>query len=142
MEEFEFPVILFGKDFVDVSSTQNDLTTTTSTALKKGVFSDLLLVDSRAMAVKITGAKTVGGIGPFGGYNIFGNRKIRIELETRGTPDPIAIDQVKTRVLKDFRKWHGWASRGDFEALSERIRNAQTVREIAELMASPGVSGT
>jgi hypothetical protein len=76
-----FPVLCFYGDLVRTRESYDKLTTTTAAGLKNGYFRDLLLVDSGGRAIRLTDARKLRGIGPFFGYNIFMNQRIKVELE-------------------------------------------------------------
>ncbi|MFH1932549.1 MAG: hypothetical protein ABIN18_13305 [Pseudomonadota bacterium] len=97
-------------------------------------FENLLLVDSDGNALKVHGAKKICGVGRCWGYNIFLNQRIRAELIFEGEFFPISVDEVRKYVLMSFKRWHGWATRGDFKELVRSIHKAQSIREIIELL--------
>ncbi len=70
----------------------------------------MLIVEASGKAYKVTSAKKLHGVGPFWGYNIFLNQKIKVELLFEGKPFQITADEVKKRVLLSFKKWHGCAT--------------------------------
>jgi hypothetical protein len=57
-----------------------------------------------------------------------------VELEAEGEPAIISLEELKTLILKSFRERHGWSTRGDFEELPKRVREAGTIGEIIELL--------
>lgn len=129
-----FPVLCFSQDIVSVSESADQLTTCSKVGLKKGYFRKLIIIDSAGALYKVNGAKKLCGVGPFWGYNIFLNQKIRVELSFKENPSPVSLQEVKNMVFMSFRKWHGWATRGDFEELNDKITNAQTFSEVIELL--------
>ncbi len=131
----KFPVLRFSQMLVGVKNKEDDLTTCTKVALKKGFFDDMLIVEASGKAYKVTGAKKLHSVGPFGGYNVFLNQKIKVELLFEGNPFQITADEVKRRVLLSFKKRHGWSTRGDFEELQDSIKNAQSILEIIQLLS-------
>lgn len=131
----KFPVLRFSQMLVGVKNKEDDLTTCTKVALKKGFLDDMLIVEASGKAYKVTGVKKLHGVGPFGGYNIFLNQKIKIELLFEGKPFQITADEVKKRVLLSFKKRHAWSTRGDFEELQDSIKNAQSILEIIQLLS-------
>ena len=64
--------------------TVDALTTCTKVALKNGYFDDLLIVDANGVGYQVKGARKLHGVGPFFGYNIFLNQRIKVELLTDG----------------------------------------------------------
>jgi hypothetical protein len=133
--DLRFPVIYFCVPFLaSVEHNFETLTTATKVGLKKGSFDNMLIVGSDGKAVKIRNARKLHGIGPFWGYNIFLNQKIKVELVKDGDIFDISIDDVRNRVLQSFKKWHGWAARGDFRELKREIERTQTISEIINLL--------
>lgn len=131
---FEFPVICFFGKFVRVEESFDSLTQTTKTGIKNGIFRDLLIVDSAVTAFHVKDAKKVNGIGFLGGWNIFLNQKIRVELEIEEEPKKTTLDEVKQKVLKCFFAWHGWSSGGNLPELKKRVQAAASVRELASVL--------
>jgi hypothetical protein len=109
-------------------------------ALRNGWFENLSVVDSKGIKLSIAGAKKLRGVGFLWGYNIFLNQRIKVELFTKGAPTQASISDVKQLVLNSFRKWHGWASRGDFDELRDAVKNASSIPEIIALLRSRDVT--
>ena len=133
----EYPVLCFSQNLVRVKNSLEDLTTCSKTALRNGYFSNLEVVDSRGHIVRVHGARKLSGVGMFWGYNIFLNQRIKVELFFEAQPVQIALANVKGKVLKSFNKWHGWASRDDFEELVANVKAAKSVPEIVALVSDP-----
>ena len=131
----KFPVLRFSQNLVGVQRAEDDLTTCTKVALKKGFFNEMLVLEESGKAYKVKGAKKLHGVGPFWGYNIFLNQMIKVELLFEGNPFQITVDEVKKRVLLSFKRRHGWSTRGDFEELRERVKNAKSILEIIRLLS-------
>jgi hypothetical protein len=128
--DLSYPIICIHKGIMFTVSSWDSLTTTTSVALRKGLFRDLEIIDSMGRCVIVRNAKFLSGIRFFWGYNIFFNRRIRVELEITDLQKSMSVETVKARVLQDFREWHGWESRGDFDTLKTSVENATTISEI------------
>lgn len=131
----KFPVLRFSQNLVGVQRAEDELTTCTKVALKKGFFNEMLVLEESGKAYKVKGAKKLHGVGPFWGYNIFLNQMIKVELLFEGNPFQITVDEVKKRVLLSFKRRHGWSTRGDFEELRERVKNAKSILEIIRLLS-------
>jgi hypothetical protein len=130
-DSLAFPVIYFGRDgTMGVASTADQLQTCTRVALKKGYFRGLRIVDSMSREFAVADAKKVGTVGPFFGLNIFLNQRIRVRLEFVDTPRQATPEELKALVLRYFKKWHGWESRGDLDSLQERVQEMRSVPEI------------
>jgi len=126
----EFPVLLFHPEYGMVVKDWDTLTTTTKVALTNKVFDNLLIVDSSGKAFRVNGARKLHGIGPFGGFNIFLNQKIRVEPNFAGEPSQMSLEALKKRVFQSFEEWHGWSSAINFEEMKERVRTATSIKEI------------
>lgn len=133
--EFDFPIICFDRDSLRVRKDWDSLVTTTTAGVKNRMFDNILIVDANGTAVRVKSARKLHGVGPFWGYNIFLNRRIRVELVFDGEPFPMSVDDVRRLVLDSFRKWHGWRTRGDFKELKASVQNAQSVGEIIRLVS-------
>lgn len=131
---FEFPVICFWNKFVRLSDSYDNLTHTTKAGVKNGMFKDLLIVDSSMMAFRVIDAKKAHGIGLFGGWSIFLNQRIRVDLEIQEEPKIITLDEVKQKVLLSFSDWHGWASGGNLQELKRRVQMASSLGELASIL--------
>ena len=56
---------------VGVKNKEDDLTTCTKIAPKKGPFDDMLIVEASGKAYKVKAAKKLHGVGPFFGIRYF-----------------------------------------------------------------------
>ena len=131
LNDLTFPVLCFSQNLVRVSQTVDALTTCSRPALRKGgYYSNLFLVDSAGTGLRVTGAEKLHGVGPFWGYNIFLNRRIRVRLNIDNVSIMVRLAEVKQRVLNSFEQWHGWSSRGDFDNLKASIEKATSIPEI------------
>ena len=130
----KFPVLSFSEELVEVVKTEKELTTCSSAALRR-YFTDLLLIDSNGKAVCVNGAKKLHIVWRFWQSVIFLNPIIKVEL-LAGELFSTSIDDVRKKVLISFKRWHGWSTRGDFKELQERVKTAQSVTEIVQLLQS------
>lgn len=134
--DLHYPVLCFTKYGVSTKKTDAELTTTFQASLDKGWFRNAEIVDSTAAKYRVADAKKVSGVGPFWGYSLFFSRRIRVELLIEKVADEVPTDEVRQRILKDFRNWHGWESRGDFEELRAAVEKAPTVAEVIRLVTA------
>src|SRR5690606_14591101 len=125
-EQLAVPILCIRGDTIFTCRTINELTTTTASALRGGLFTGLRLIDSNGLEATIDSVKKLGGVGPFWGFNIFLNQRIRVALEIEMTGQTLTTEQVRQIVMRDFRNWHGWASREDFGQLKDAVKNALT----------------
>jgi len=131
-----FPVICFHRQFALLVKDWGGLTTTTKAALKRGNFDNLLIVDSTGQAVRVKGARYLHSVGPFGGYNIFLNQRIKVALEYNGAPFQMSLEEVKERIFRSFEEWEGWSSGSNLEELQEQIQHAASIKEIFNIIFS------
>jgi hypothetical protein len=134
--DFNYPVIAFQKGggywiYRDSSS----VVTANRTALKKGYLNDLLLVDSDGRAIKIESATKLHGVGPFFGFNIFFQRRIKVELKFKDAPFAVSPDEVRNWVFKSWKEFPIDESAGNFDERKSRIEAASSVAEIIGILA-------
>ncbi|MFA5262758.1 MAG: hypothetical protein WC378_02965 [Opitutaceae bacterium] len=133
-EPLNFPVLCIHKATIFTVRTLDALTSTTAAALRGGLFTKLRVIDSIGVEYVVSSAKKLKGIGPFFGYNLFLNQRIRVALDLEPTGKVFSSDEVRALVLKDFRGWHGWESRDDFDQLKQGVASAASVGEILRLV--------
>lgn len=133
-EALRFPVLCIHKGTIFTVRSLDELTRTTAAAFRGGLFTRLRLIDSGGVEVVVSSARKLHGIGRFFGYNIFLNQRIRIALDIEPTGTTLLADDVRSLVLKDFRNWHGWESRDDFEKLKGAVKIAASVEDILRIV--------
>jgi len=129
-----FPTVSFSKGVALVSRRSTDLATCRMAGLRRGWFNDLQLVDSSGKGWQVDGARKLHGVGPLWGYNIFLNQQIKIDLLSSKGPFAVSVDDLRERVLRSFRTWHGWEEDGTYDALKADIGRAHSVSEIISLL--------
>jgi len=112
----------------------DDLTQSTKAALRNGYFSGQLIVDSTGKALKVGGAKKLHGVGPFCGYNVFLNQRIKVELQLDGELSQVDLSQTRERVLKALRGSQGWDAGDDADALIASVEQAKSISDIASII--------
>jgi hypothetical protein len=130
----QFPVLCFAQSIVRVKQNPDELTTCTKVALRNKFFDNMLIVEMGGKGYKVKGAKKLRGVGPFWGYNIFLNQKVKVDLLFEGKPFQVSLDEVKERIFQSFKTRQGWSTRDDFEELRDRVKNAGSISEIAQLL--------
>jgi len=95
----------------------------------------VLIVSRSGRVYPVGGARKVDTIGPFRGWNIFLNQRIRVERIAAGDPYVIGLEKLRGRVFESFRTWHGWQSAEDFEELESRVRDAAPVAGIIDALS-------
>jgi hypothetical protein len=134
--DLRYPVLCFTKYGIATKKTDAELTTSFQASLKKGWFRNAEIIDSNGVNYRVADAKKSGGVGPFFGYSLFFSRRIKVDLAIEKMADAVPVADVRQRILKDFRDWHGWESRGDFDELKAAVEKASTVGEIIRLVTS------
>jgi len=134
--DLQYPVLCFTKYGIATKKTDVELITTFQASLDKGWFRNAEIIDSGGTKYRVLDAKKIGGVGPFWGYSLFFSRRISVELLLDEIVDETPISDVRKRILKDFRDWHGWESRGDFDELKAAVEKASTVAEIIRLVTT------
>jgi hypothetical protein len=136
VEDLRYPVLCFSQHLARVSQTADALTTCSNLALRKGgYYENLLVVDSAGVGLRIKGTEKVRGVGPFWGYNIFLNQRVKVRPHIDGAPIQASLAEVKRYVLDSFDRWHGWSTRGDFEELKTSVKAATSIPEIIERLS-------
>jgi hypothetical protein len=92
-------------------------------------------------ALTRTTAAALRGVGPFWGYNLFLNQRVRVALDVVPTAKTYTVDEVRKLVMGDFEKWRGWSSRADFEELESSVSRASSSAEILRLVTSAAQDG-
>jgi len=135
-DDLTYPVLgVFRNGSLKIAATPAYLTTYTMRGLRRGHFDNLRIVDSRSNWFRVRSARRLHGVGRFGGYNLFFNQWIRVQLEIEDEHREATVEEVKDLVIKDFDAWDGWKSRGDFDVLVRRVRGARTVPELLSVLA-------
>ena len=134
IDSLKYPALAFVWGMVFPVRSADDATQCTKVALKNGYFSNQLMVDSTGKAVKIKGAKKLHGVGPFWGYNIFLNQRIRVELILEGQPFQMDVNEVRGRVLNSMRGHHGWDASIDYDELIASIERTESIYQITGIV--------
>jgi hypothetical protein len=130
-----FPLLAFNQGILQLEDDDEDLTTCSPGALKKGGWYDgLFLVDSDGRSYKIKGARKLHRVG--GLLLWMFNPRIRVELEV-GEESTISLEDVKQRVRSNLRSWHGWESGGNEDEIRAEVDAATTFRELFEAVRDP-----
>lgn len=126
----DYPVLRFAHGMLFPARSPSDLDECTKVALKNGIFEGLLLVDASGRTMAVQSARKLRGVGPFWGYNIFLNQRIKVDLVLRAAP-ALAFEDVREKVLMALRgpqRWHASADVGDLQGA---IAGAASIRELA-----------
>jgi hypothetical protein len=129
-----FPILSLTKRAALVSRNADELPTCGKGGLRNGWFNSLLLVDSNGQGWVVNGARKLHGVGPFWGYNIFLNQRIKVDLLISDGPFRASVEDVRNRVLKSLRNWHGGATDGGVEELKQAVEGAASISEIISFL--------
>jgi len=94
----------------------------------EGVF----IVDSDGWSPTVTKIVKVGTIGPFWGWNILGEQRIRLAYTFDEKWKHMSVEEVKARTLESFRS-SDWREQEDFDELREGVVRAQSIRELIQI---------
>lgn len=125
-----FPVIAIKTGFAQRFDTWEQLTTTTASAIRRGRFTGLMIVDSDGQAVMIDRAQDVRGIGRFRGWTVFLNRRVRVELVQERPSFGISASELKTRLAAAFREDPVWQGSTELPAMQRRLAAAVDIDEV------------
>lgn len=127
-EELEFPCLAIRGG--GISTFPWKTIASTALALRKGYFDGLTLVDCTGSEFAVISAAKQRGLGRFRGWNLFLNQRIAVRLEVEPTGKRYSVDELRQRVLKDFKRWDGWAARDRFGELTKMVERATSCAEI------------
>jgi hypothetical protein len=130
-ELLHYPVLEFSKGMVFPARSVEELEQCSSPALRSGFFNNLMLIDSDGKTLKIVGARKLRSVGPFFGFNIFMNQRIKVALTASGPEQGSGIEDVRRLVLGAIRGRQGWTSMEDIDELAVIVERASSVSEIA-----------
>jgi len=137
VDDLHFPALgRLSNGMLDVLPTADHLTLNTANGLRGGFYTGYELVDSGGRWFRVLSARKVGGVGPFGGFNLLLGQKIRVELEVEDEQRQATIEEVQKLVLSEFATESSWQSRDDFDALEDRIKSSRTVSELLQHLAN------
>mgnify|MGYP000853456588 CR=1 FL=1 len=132
--KISFPVICFYGFLLRIRTDRDDLVITTTAGVKNGMFDNMLVVGVDGKAVRVKSARKLQGIGFLWGFNPMVGRRIKVELLYDGEPFVMSVDEVRSKVLNSFEKWHGWKTREDYDELKASVEKAVSIEEIIRLV--------
>jgi hypothetical protein len=130
VDAIDFPILCFTQGIVFAKYNLESLSTCTTAALRYGYFDRMWFVDSSYSKFRVKSAGKLYGVGPFWGYDIFLNRRIRVQLTWETESHKLPLEEIKQSIFKSFKNWHGWASADGFDELQLSVKNAHTLLEI------------
>ncbi len=102
-------------------------------ALRRGFFSGMALVDSNGQTYAVREVSEAGTAGPFSGLRLLKSRRIRLslELELGRKMDLPEVVALVTQAIERFpRQWEAVESTTD---TTGRVRRQLSIREVVEL---------
>ncbi|SCY35564.1 hypothetical protein [Desulfoluna spongiiphila] len=140
-KEIVYPVLCFSQGVIYIAVNEEALTTCNANAIKKGWFKKMVIVAPDGMKYTVSDARKIHGVGPFWGYNIFLNQKVKVGIDFEGKPSQVNVYDVKKLVEKSLESWDGWVSSGSFNEIQEKIKEAKTIKEIVDVLYSEQCKG-
>jgi hypothetical protein len=133
MEQFKYPVVCFFEDgLLNYARNSIDLSESNLVLLKKGVYKNLIIIDSEGKKYKIISVKKRKSRGLFWGISILNLQNIYINFITDVEVEQLTLDEFKKEVFKQHRK-HGQIVGGFlFKQEITIIKNANSIKEIIE----------
>jgi hypothetical protein len=132
----KFPVIGFGKDSsVTIFKDNDELSRCTKVAFKNGYHKGLAVIDSAGIQYEVVGAKRIGTIGPFWGYNLLLDQKLKVELEINNS-HPVQLVEIKEKI----RRWvnkdkHLWESEhGSIKTMEDKVEKTTDFESLLLLL--------
>jgi len=111
--DLAYPVLFLYKDLLSDARTEEELTTTTSRALRLGFFNGLRVIDSNGRQYTVTKARFLHGVGRVWGYNIFLGRMIRVALDLAGIHQHAPeLDLAGSGLVRGNRDYQGMPAHG------------------------------
>ena len=134
LSELRFPVLCFSADDIFPVRSCTDLTTGTSYALRRRRYQNLEIIDQGNALVKVTEVKKVSGIGPFWGYNIFLNQRIKLHFAVDKVKTVLDFEDVKRRVLATVHRSMLWNSLVGFDELKADLERSTDTQGLIETL--------
>lgn len=129
LQQVPFPVLYVKGDRAGVIQKEETLTLCTAKALKDGWYKDLLIIDSRGRAYRVANVKKLHGVGLFGGYNLFFNRRLRVGLDLIQEPRPYTLNEIKEMIVNAVLRDDECPAYPHRRELLREVRSARSIRE-------------
>ena len=130
LKDVQFPILYIKGATIGVIQREDTLTLCTAKALKDGWYQGLTIIDSFGKKFRVIEARKLHGVGLFGGYILFLNRKLRVELRLTREPEECSLGEVKELLLKSLQHDDRWIAGGNWEELQSNVKDGQSIREI------------
>jgi|SRR5208337_1633718 len=99
-----FPIVVFRYCIFYGFSDWDQFTTGRRSALVRGGYSNLFVLDSAGQGLSILNAKKLHGVGIFGGWDILGGQRIKMEYTFADRPSSASVEVIRERILDSFAK--------------------------------------
>ena len=128
-KELNFPVLTFRRsDVMEFIMDNEHLVGCNALGLKKGCHTNLNIVDSGGNYYLVKSAIKIGNRGCFWGYNIFFNRKIRVQLNFDNVVKKISLNELKEMIMDNFEENRSFYESGiDYFQFQERVSNSESI---------------
>lgn len=132
----KFPVLSISKkNTATFIRTEDELTSCTKLGLSKGHFNGLVIVDSEGEHFEVLHAEKVAPLGPFWGFNIFGDQRLRIKLVLKESSGQVKLEDFKKLIMKVINSDRGfWSSGGSVSELIASVKAAESYIKTMELL--------
>lgn len=130
-----YPIIAFSSSLIHIARNESEILICSKTALNNGFYKKMKIIDSSGIVYNIQNAIKVKGYGFFGGYNIFLNQKIEVELIFNEPQTKIDIDSFKTLLLKKINKSF-WDSGGNYKEIIKQVESLNDINKIIDYLSS------
>lgn len=128
MMNMKFPVITFDREEnIYFVRNEDDLVICNGSALNSRFYNDLLIIDiigTQYVVEDIDIEKIIG-------YNIFLQKKVKVNLNFKKDISPISLEDFKTKILESYKKHIAfWEVGGDVQENIMLIQNSESIEEI------------
>ncbi|HEY5811468.1 MAG TPA: hypothetical protein VIT23_02295 [Terrimicrobiaceae bacterium] len=135
----KFPIIAITpkQKVVSVYHTLERLATCSSSALKKGYYAEMEIIDDSNKLFFVASAKKLHGVGRLWGFSLLYGRLIRVEIELSERLQTLSLDEAKKRILEVARGGTWDATEvGYLRGIRRKIQEAQSIEAIRGVIES------
>ena len=133
MQSFNYPIAIISPEkILKYARFPDDIFKTNTYLLKKGLFENLILIDSKGHKFKVKNAKKVKTFGPLWGVSLFGYQHIIIDLEIDNTIEEFNLEDFKKYFIPIYKKDAQLIGGVIYKEEIMFINNASSIQEIME----------
>ncbi|GAA5030093.1 hypothetical protein GCM10011506_18940 [Marivirga lumbricoides] len=135
--KLNYPVFAFRKDdnMIYVFFNDRDLKATNEQIFHEMKYNEIIHIDSLGNQYEIIGAFKVKYLGLWGFNPLLKGRQILIEFDYSSEVRNVSLEHFKTDLVNRINKTSSiWRAGWNTDELKERIKNANSFKEIAELV--------